>query len=83
MRAIASQVNRFVGCHLHDLAEACFLAAEWQETSADAHEDCDPEMTARYRQNAAKYRRMEKTLRRYAANAKVSGGASPSAGPTC
>jgi hypothetical protein len=60
--------QRFVNCHLAQIAEACFLAAEWQTTSWDAHRESDPDLAAQYLRSAKKYRHMEKMLRRIGAD---------------
>ena len=52
------------------LARACWLASAWQESSADAENESDPEAAAGYLRDGQKLLKMEKDLKRYQAKHK-------------
>jgi len=63
---------RFVRRNIAHLARACWLASEWQASGADAEKDSDPAAAAEQLRDQRRFLRMEKTLRRYQANARTS-----------
>lgn len=66
------KLQRFVSRNIAHLARACWLAAEWQASSAGAEKDCNPELSAKLWKDRKRMMRLERTLRQYQANAEQS-----------
>ena len=69
-----ANLRRLVRQRLPLLAHACWLASEWQRTSADAEFDVCPEKWRNLMSDARRLRSLEKTLKRYMANESMKRG---------
>lgn len=58
---------RFIDRNLGNLARACWMAAEWEATGAEADRVSNPEGCAAQIRDQRRMLRIEKTLRRYMA----------------
>jgi hypothetical protein len=64
-RALAAFVRRNIG----HLARACWLASAWQGSNADSEKDYNPGLAHACLRDQRRMLGLEKTLRRYMANA--------------
>ena len=60
-------LQRFVRRNIAHLARACWLAAAWQESSADAEKECDPVLSKNLWKDRNRMIRLERALKKYQA----------------
>lgn len=62
--------QRFVKENIGNLARACWLAAAWQESNADAEKESDPKESKAIWKDRNLLLRLNKRLRKYQENAR-------------